>query len=85
MQKVKKVDHRHQVINITSSNLTAVYLFEISTASLLPIHHVMEDGDHDIPQIRLRHQRHLQEWTNHCWDEVQLVLPLRRGRGQQTG
>ena len=58
--------------------LTAVYLFEIATASLLPIHHVMEDGDHDIPQIGLRHQRHLQEWTNHRWDEVQLVFPWRR-------
>lgn len=62
--------------------LTAVYLFEIATASLLPVHHVMEDGDHDIPQIRLRHQRHLQEWTNHRWDEVQLVLPWRRDGGQ---
>lgn len=56
----------------------AVYLFEIATASLLPVHHVMEDGDHDIPQIGLRHQRHLQERTNHRWDKVQLVLPWRR-------
>ncbi len=63
--------------------LTAVYLFEIATASLLPVHHVMEDGDHDIPQIRLRHQRHLQERTNHRRDEVQLVLPWRRERERE--
>lgn len=62
-----------------------VYLFEIATASLLPVHHVMEDRDHDIPQIGLRHQRHLQERTNHSRDEVQLVLPCRRDGGQRRG
>ena len=66
-------------------SLAAVYLFEIATASLLPVHHVVEDGDHDIPQIGLRHQRHLQERTNHRRDEVQLVLPWRRDRGRHRG
>lgn len=59
-------------------NNDAWYLFEIATASLLPVHHVMEDGDHDVPQIRLGHQSHLQERTYHRWDEIQLVFPWRR-------
>lgn len=53
------------------------YLLKIATASLLPVHHVVENGDHDISQIRLRHQRHLQERPNHCWDEVQLMFTWR--------
>lgn len=64
---------------------SAVYLLEVAAASLLPVHHVMEDGNHDVPQIGLRHQRHLQERTNHSWDEAQLVLPCRRDRGQRGG
>jgi len=29
--------------------LTAAHLLKIAAASLLPVHHVMEDRDHDIP------------------------------------
>lgn len=54
-----------------------INLFEIAAASLLPVHHVVEDGDHDVPQVGLRHQRHLQEGADHCRNEVQLVLPLK--------
>lgn len=49
-------------------------LFEVAAPALLPVHHVVKDGDHHVPQVRLRHQRHLQERANHRWDEVQLVL-----------
>lgn len=68
--------------SICASDDFRMNLFEIAAAPLLPVHHVVEDGDHDVPQVGLRHQRHLQEGADHCWDEVQLVLPLEeRTRG----
>lgn len=59
------------------------YLFEVSAPPLLPVHHVMEDGDHDVPQVRLGNQGHLQERTNHRRDEVQLVLTWREREGEK--
>lgn len=61
------------------------HLLEIATASLLPVHHVMKDWDHDIPQIGLGHQRHLQERPNHGWDKVQLVFPCIQDKVQGMG
>ena len=54
-------------------------LFEVAILALFPVHHVMEDGDHHIAQVRLGHQCGLQEEPNHGRDEVQLVLFWRRG------
>lgn len=51
------------------------YLLEVATPPLLPVHHVVEDGDHDVPQVGLWNQGHLQEGANQSWDEVKLVLP----------
>lgn len=34
------------------------YLFKIATASLLPVHHVVKNRDHDIPEVRLGDQGH---------------------------
>ena len=50
-------------------------LLEVAVLPLLPVHHVVEDGDHDVPDLRMRHQRHSQEGPHHSWDEVGLVLP----------
>ncbi len=49
-------------------------LFEVAALALLPVHHVVKDWDHHVPQVRLRHQCHLQERPDHRRDEVQLVL-----------
>lgn len=59
----------------------AAHLFEVAAAPLLPVHHVVEDGDHDVPQVGLRHQSHLQEGADHRRDEVQLVLACKGGGG----
>jgi hypothetical protein len=37
----------------------------------------VEDRDHDVPDLPLRHQGHTQEGTYHTWDEVDLVLTWR--------
>ena len=52
-------------------------LFEVPVLPLLPVHHVVEDRDHDVPDLPLRHQGHTQEGTYHTWDEVDLVLAWR--------
>ncbi|TNN66307.1 hypothetical protein EYF80_023443 [Liparis tanakae] len=57
-----------------------IRLSSLSISLASTFHHVVEDGDHDVPQIGLRHQRHLQERTDHRRDEVQLVFPWRRDR-----
>lgn len=51
-----------------------VYLFEVSILALLPVHHVVEDGNHDVPDLHLRDQCHSQKRANHSGDEVDLVL-----------
>ena len=52
-------------------------LFEVAILALFPVHHVMEDGDHNVPHFLLRYQRHSQEGANHPWDEVDLILTFR--------
>lgn len=37
---------------------TPAYLFKIATPPLLPVHHVMENWNHDIPEIWLGYQGH---------------------------
>lgn len=73
------------MVNWFQWNSSMQYLLKIATASLLPVHHVVENGDHDISQIRLRHQRHLQERPNHCWDEVQLMFTWRKDTDRHRG
>lgn len=41
----------------------------------LALHHVEEDGDGGFTQLDLRNQRHLQDRTDHLWDEFDLVRP----------
>lgn len=60
------------------------YLFEVSAPPLLPVHHVMEDGNHDIPDLALRHERHSQERTHHSRDKVGLILTWSTQRGHST-
>lgn len=55
-----------------------VYLFEVSILALLPVHHVMEDGNHDVSDLHLRDQRHSQERTDHPGDEMDLILTYSR-------
>lgn len=49
-------------------------LFEVSVLALLPVHHVVEDWDHDVSDLRLRHQRDAQEWADHPGDEMSFVF-----------
>lgn len=58
----------------TDGSEVTSYLFEVSVLALLPVHHVVEDGDHDVPHLHLRDQRHSQERADHSGDEVDLVL-----------
>lgn len=51
------------------------HLLEVAVLALLPVHHIVEDGHHDVPHLLLRNQSDAQERTNHPRDEVQLVLP----------
>ena len=50
------------------------YLFEVAAAPLLPVHHVVEDRDHDVAQVWLRDQGHLQEGADQGRDEMELVF-----------
>lgn len=49
-------------------------LFEVAVFPLLPVHHVMENWDHDVSDLGLRHQGDAQEGTHHSRDEVRLVV-----------
>lgn len=49
-------------------------LFEVAVFPLLPVHHVVENWDHDVPDLSLRHQGDTQEGTHHPGDEVRLVV-----------
>ena len=51
-----------------------VYLIEVPILALLPVHHVVEDRDHDVSYFHLRNQRHSQEWTDHPGNEMNLIL-----------
>lgn len=49
-------------------------LFEVAVFPLLPVHHVMENWDHNVADLGLRHQGDTQEGTHHSRDEVRLVV-----------
>lgn len=50
------------------------HLLEVSIFPLLPIHHVVENWDHNISNLGLRHQRDAEERAHHSRDEVGLVV-----------
>lgn len=50
------------------------YLLEVAIFPLLPVHHVVKDGNHDIPHFWLWDQCHTQKRTDHSWDEVDLMF-----------
>lgn len=52
----------------------STYLFKIAGPSLLPVHHVMKNRNHDIPEIWLWYQGHFQERANQGRDKMKLVL-----------
>ena len=50
-------------------------LFEVAVLPLFPVHHIVEDWNHDIPHLSLRYQRDSEEGSHHPRYEVGLVLP----------
>ena len=50
------------------------HLFEVAILSLLPVHHVMEDGDHDIPDFWLWNKCNTKKGANHSRNKVNLML-----------
>lgn len=66
--------HRHLSDNHKLKWWCRSDLFEVAIFPLLPIHHVMENWDHNISNLRLRHQGDAKEGTHHSWDEVGLVV-----------
>lgn len=50
------------------------HLFEVAILSLLPVHHVMEDWDHDIPDFWLWNKCNTQKGANHSRNKVNFVL-----------
>lgn len=50
------------------------YLLEVAVFPLLPVHHVMKDGNHDIPHFWLWDQCHAQKRTNHSRNKVDLMF-----------
>lgn len=53
---------------------TSYDLLEVAVFPLLPVHHVVENWDHNISDLSLRHQGDAKERTHHSWDEVGLVV-----------
>lgn len=51
-----------------------LHLFEVAVLSLLPVHHVMEDWDHDIPDFWLRNKCNTKKGANHSRNKVNLML-----------
>lgn len=41
-----------EVMNVTT------YLFKVATPPLFPVHHIMKNRNHDIPEIWLGYQGH---------------------------
>lgn len=50
------------------------HLLEVAIFPLLPVHHVMEDGNHDVPHFWLWDQCHTQKRTNHPRNKVDLMF-----------
>ena len=75
MNKTVNTNNKHSIKQFCLDVvLCKHHLFEVATSAEFTVHHVMEDGDHHIAQVRLGHQCGLQEEPNHGRDEVQLVL-----------
>lgn len=51
------------------------HLFEVAILSLLPVHHVMEDGNHDIADFWLWDKCNTKKRANHPRNKVYLMLP----------
>lgn len=51
-----------------------LHLFEVAILSLFPVHHVMEDGDHDIPDLWLWNKCNTKKGANHSRNKVNLML-----------
>lgn len=60
--------------SLCTAERVLLYLFEVPVLALLPVHHVVENRDHDVSHLHLRDQRHSQERTNHPGNEVDLIL-----------
>lgn len=50
------------------------YLFKVATPPLLPVHHIMKNRNHDIPEIWLGYQGHFQKGPNQGRDEMKFVF-----------
>lgn len=70
----QKHTHTHALVHTHTH--TRVDLFEVAVFPLLPVHHVMENRDHDVSDLGLGHQGDAQEGTHHSGDEVRLVVAL---------
>ena len=71
--RVKGVHSREEYPNTTGGGWGS-HLFEVAVFPLLPVHHVVKDGNHDIPHFRLWDQCHTQERANHSRNEVDLMF-----------
>lgn len=58
------------------------YHLEAACEVELALHHVKEDGDGGLAQLDLGHQRHLQDWSHHLRDELDLVRTCRGEVGE---
>ena len=56
------------------SESTSTYLFKIAAPPLLPVHHIVENRNHDIAEIWLGYQGYFQEGANQGRNEMKLVL-----------
>lgn len=56
------------------SESTSTYLFKIATPPLLPVHHIVENRNHDIAEIWLGYQGYFQEGADQGRDEMEFVL-----------
>lgn len=68
---------------ITYGSFLWKYHMEVSTPTevMLALHHVEEDRDGCLTQFWFRSQSHLQDWTHHRRNELDLVRPWKGGKG----
>ena len=59
---------------VARSESTSTYLFKIAAPPLLPVHHIVENRNHDIAEIWLGYQGYFQEGANQGRNEMKLVL-----------
>lgn len=51
-----------------------LHLFEVAILSLLPVHHVVEDRDHDISDFWLWNKCNTEKGANHSRNKVNLMF-----------